>query len=89
MSNITHLRPDLGMPEPDVVVLRCVNPLRFDPQPLRKMFAGADMAAAEDHLCRILEEIVGHLDRLQAGLSNSGFAFVSNAFFRSALKGET
>ena len=39
MDNITPFKASLPAPDPDVVVLRCIDPLQFDPTALNELFA--------------------------------------------------
>lgn len=56
-----------------VAVLRCPQQLHFDPVPLNRLFAEKDHHAAEDILCRMLEDIAMRLDMLQQGMAGYHF----------------
>lgn len=49
------------------------NQMHFDPAPVRRIYAHKDRPAAEDLICRCLEDIAHCLDELQAGLGGSRF----------------
>ena len=73
MDNITPFKASLPAPEPDVVVLRCIDPLQFDPTALNELFAEKTVDDAEEVVCRVLEDIAMRLDALQQGRDGSQF----------------
>ncbi len=49
-----------------VTVLPCDAPLRIDPTPLSEIYADKGPDAAEDTICRVLEDIAHRLNTLQS-----------------------
>lgn len=73
MDNITLFRAAVPAQEPDVVVLRCVDLLHFDPAALNEIFAQKGADEAEEVVCRVLEDIAMRLDTLQQGRDSGHF----------------
>ena len=74
MKNITPFPgPALGTSN-DVVPLSCHDRMHFDPAPLTRLFAERDTQAAEDVVCRMLEDIAMRLDMLQRARAEHAFA---------------
>lgn len=48
-----------------ITVLRCASALRIDPDPLSVIYADLGAEAAEDTICRVLEDIALRLNALQ------------------------
>ncbi|MEJ6403045.1 hypothetical protein [Yoonia sp. 2307UL14-13] len=84
MTCITHLQPFPAPAPTDVIMLRCADIARLDPQPLRRMCAERGVEAVEDHLCKTLEDIVILLDQLQAGLAQGDFSTMKQPSHRIA-----
>lgn len=84
MTSITHLKPFEAPAPSDVIMLRCADVVRLDPQPLRQMCAAHGMEAVEDHLCKTLEDIVVLLDQLQLGLAQDDFPMMKPPAHRIA-----
>jgi hypothetical protein len=74
MENITPFPAPVPEPEDDVVVLRCADPLHFDPSALNRLFAQKTAEEAEEVVCGVLEDIAVRLDALQQGRSQNDFA---------------
>ncbi len=73
MDNITPFLAPVPDAETDVIVLRCADPLHFDPTALNALFAKKGVVEAEEVVCRVLEDIAMRLDMLQQGRSQSQF----------------
>lgn len=80
MENITPFLAAVPDREKDVIVLRCADPLHFDPAPINRIFAQKGPDDAEEALCRVLEDIAMRLDVLQKGCSDNDF----DAMFKPA-----
>lgn len=74
MENITQFLAPVPDPDSDVVVLRCTDPLHFDPSVLNRLFIEKDPDEVEEVVCRVLEDIAMRLDLLQQARSESDFA---------------
>lgn len=74
MENITQFLAPVPDTENDIIVLRCADPLHFDPSALNRLFAEKDPDEVEEVVCRVLEDIAMRLDMLQQGRSQSDFA---------------
>ncbi len=74
MENITQFLAAVPDPESDVVVLRCADPLHFDPSVLNRLSIEKEPAEIDEVVCRVLEDIARRLDVLQQGRSESDFA---------------
>lgn len=74
MENITQFLAPVPDQESDVIVLRCADPLHFDPSALNRLFTERDPDEVEEVVCRVLEDIAMRLDMLQQGRCCSDFA---------------
>lgn len=73
MDNTTPFLAPVPDAASDVIVLRCADHLHFDPTALNALFAKKGFHAAEEVVCRILEDIAMRLDLLQQGRDESRF----------------
>ncbi|MEL6838141.1 MAG: hypothetical protein AAFP85_02545 [Pseudomonadota bacterium] len=73
MDLITPFLASVPNDEPDVIVLRCADPLHFDPTALNALCAKKGIEEAEEVVCRVLEDIAMRLDILQQGRDDSRF----------------
>lgn len=74
MMNVTPFPGPASDPSTDVIMLACQHQMHFDPSPLVQLFAERDMHAAEEIVCRMLEDIAMRLDMLQRGLAAHEFS---------------
>ncbi len=64
---------DLPLLRPVVTVLECPSRLDIDTAPLEELFAGKGELAAEDTVCRILEDISARLSAMQGARQRAAF----------------
>lgn len=84
MENNSQFLAPVPDQETDVVVLRCADPLHFDPSVLNRLFAEKDPDEVEEVVCRVLEDIAMRLDMLQQGRSRSDFSAMAKPARRIA-----
>lgn len=73
MDNITPFVAPAPDAENDVIVLRCADPMHFDPSAINHMCQQKGQEETEEVVCRVLEDIAMRLDMLQQGRSQSQF----------------
>ncbi len=74
MKNVTSFPGPASDASHDVVSLACQDQMHFDPAPLTRIFAERDAEAAEEFVCRMLEDIAMRLDMLQRAMAENAFA---------------
>ena len=73
MTQSLSSQADLPLLEPVVTVLQCTTALELDPGPLEELFATQGELAAEDLVCRVLEDISARLAQLKGPRQRAAF----------------
>lgn len=84
MKHDTCLLAPMPAVEPAVTVLNCPAALRLDPEPLMQIFADQGEVAAEETVCRALEDLARRINDLQSPRERCAFAEIGKPVRRIA-----
>lgn len=84
MKHDTCLLAPMPVTKPVVTVLNCPASLRLDPEPLVQIFADQGEVAAEETVCRALEDLARRINDLQSPRERSAFDEIGKPVHRIA-----
>lgn len=73
---------DPARPMPSIAVLQCREPAPLDAAPVDYLVAQRGADAAEEMICRVLEDIALRLDAVQQAMAAQGFTSLSKQAIR-------